>query len=262
MALSLPNQEPPGVDLMQTEAREAALPAVLYASGAGSTAAIDHVDRPLRVVPDVISDLVPTVPLLASPIQLAMKRTLDIVGASLLFLAVLPFFVVSTIGVRLSSHGPILFRQTRVGRDGKPFTIFKFRTFPVDHKPPAAEHVGDAVVPEHQSTLYWGHLLRRTSIDELPQLLNVIRGDMSLVGPRPERPELALALSHQVPDYAERHRMAAGITGLAQIKGLVGDTSITERIAADNAYIDGWHIGRDIKILVMTIPAVIKKIHW
>lgn len=246
---------------MQTEAHEAALP-VLYAPGAGA-AALDATDRPaLRIVTDAVGELVPTQPLIASSVQLAMKRLLDIVGASILFLLVLPLFIVSAVGVRMSSHGPILFRQVRVGRDGKQFTIFKFRSFPVDHKPPAAEHLGDAVVPLDQSTLRWGHWLRRTSIDELPQLLNVIRGDMSLVGPRPERPELALALTHQVTDYAERHRMPAGITGLAQIKGLVGETSIAERIATDNEYIDGWNIGRDIKILLQTVPTVIKKIHW
>lgn len=182
-----------------------------------------------------------------------VKRTIDLVVCTAVLLLVLPLLIVAALGVRLSSPGPILFRQTRVGRDGRPFTMLKFRSFPVDHV--------DRVValPVDECPLWWGRLLRRTSIDELPQLLNVIRGDMSLVGPRPERPQFAEALAVSIPTYRERHRVAAGITGYAQVRGLVGTTSIEERVAADNEYIDSWSLGRDARILARTVPTIVRK---
>jgi lipopolysaccharide/colanic/teichoic acid biosynthesis glycosyltransferase len=183
----------------------------------------------------------------------AVKRAMDVTIVVALVLLVLPVLVVAAVGVRVSSPGPVLFRQTRVGRHGRQFTMFKFRTFPVDHVDRVVSLDVDAC------PLWWGRVLRRTSIDELPQLFNVIRGDMSLVGPRPERPRFAVPLAETIPGYRERHRAPVGLTGFAQVKGLVGTTSIEERVAADNAYIDDWSIRRDLVILAKTVPTLVRK---
>jgi putative colanic acid biosynthesis UDP-glucose lipid carrier transferase len=194
--------------------------------------------------------------------RLAAKRTIDVSVSLLVLLVAAPVFVLVAIGVRLSSPGPILFRQTRVGRDGRHFTMLKFRTFPVDHIPPLAVlDAGEvAVVPASLSPVRFGRLLRQTSFDELPQLVNVLRGDMSLVGPRPERPELVAALSHRIPHYHDRHAVPGGLTGHAQVLGLCGTTPIEERVAADIDYIDRWTLRRDFAILARTVPTLWRKI--
>ncbi|MEY2404711.1 MAG: hypothetical protein QOD38_2262 [Acidimicrobiaceae bacterium] len=192
----------------------------------------------------------------------AVKRSVDVVGAGLSLLVVLPILLVVAVGVRLSSPGPVLYRQTRVGRHGRHFTMLKFRTFPIEHVPPTGV-VDDgeaAVVPVSLSPLRFGRLLRQTSFDELPQLFNVLRGEMSLVGPRPERPELVSALADRIPQYRARHRAPVGLTGHAQVLGLCGTTPIEERVAADNEYIDGWTLRRDIAILARTVPTLVRKV--
>jgi lipopolysaccharide/colanic/teichoic acid biosynthesis glycosyltransferase len=131
--------------------------------------------------------------------------------------------------------------------------MLKFRTFPV-------EHVDEVFSLAHnECPLRWGRFLRRTSLDELPQLINVVRGDMSLVGPRPERPQFAKSFTDTVPGYVDRHRVAPGITGLAQVHGLWGNTSIDERIRLDNRYVDSWSIWIDLVVLAKTLPAVCRK---
>jgi lipopolysaccharide/colanic/teichoic acid biosynthesis glycosyltransferase len=139
--------------------------------------------------------------------------------------------------------------------------MLKFRTFPVGHRPPAGpeQTAGTVRVPAEETPLRFGRLLRRTSVDELPQILNVLRGDMSLVGPRPERPELVAALSRSVPGYADRHRVPVGLTGLAQVLGYMGYRSVEQRTAADLAYIDGWRLRRDAAIVARTLPAVLRR---
>lgn len=234
---------------MPTEAHDATLP-MAYVPAPAST------PHAVRADAEPLAALAPTLPFEARRFDLVLKRTLDIVGAGLLLLLVLPLFAICAIGVKLSSPGPIWFRQTRVGRGGRPFTMLKFRTYPVDH-------VDDVIaLPVDNCPSWWGRLLRRTSVDELPQLINVLKGDMSLVGPRPERPHIATPLVADHPDYRERHRVPAGITGLAQIRGLVGTTSIADRVRSDNEYIEGWRFSRDLVILLKTIPAVIRKLHW
>ena len=190
------------------------------------------------------------------------KRAMDLVGASILLIVSLPIFVVVALGVLLSSGGPILFRQTRVGRYGRHFTMLKFRTFPIDHVPPTAilEDGEAALVPVTDSPLRFGRFLRQTSFDELPQLINVLRGDMSLVGPRPERPEFVSGLAHRIPRYSERHRAPVGLTGHAQVLGLCGTTPIEERVAADNTYIDEWSLRADVAILARTVPTLVRKL--
>jgi lipopolysaccharide/colanic/teichoic acid biosynthesis glycosyltransferase len=173
--------------------------------------------------------------------------------------------------VRLSSPGPALFSQLRVGRDGKVFNFYKFRSM---HLPPA----GDGVHGEESTALDFllggdiapggvegadrrtaiGRFLRRTSIDELPQLFNVLRGDMSVIGPRPERPEFVELFRNDILRYGDRHRVKSGITGWAQVHGLRGQTSLLERVEWDNYYIAHWSLGLDLKILVLTVRALFR----
>ena len=182
-----------------------------------------------------------------------VKRLWDVVTASVVLVATAPVLLMASIGVRLSSPGPILFRQARVGQDGVPFDMLKFRTFPIDHQDVRHSLAHD------ECPLPFGRFLRRTSLDELPQLWNVLRGEMSIVGPRPERIPFANALQAVVPCYADRHRVPGGITGLAQVEGFWGDTSIEDRVRLDNRYIDSWSLWTDIQIVLRTLGAVIRK---
>ena len=195
-------------------------------------------------------DLVPTTEGGPTGAAAVVKRSIDVAGALVLLLVFAPVILVGAVGVRLTDGAPSFFRQVRVGRDGRTFTMWKLRTFPADH-------VDDEFSrPVSACPTAWGRFLRRTSIDELPQLWNVLRGDMSLVGPRPERPHFAVPLAADVDGYRERHRTRAGITGLAQVEGLWGNSSIQDRIDADNRYVDEWSVGLDLRILVRTIRAV------
>ena len=183
----------------------------------------------------------------------AAKRTIDIIGAVVALVMLLPVLAVAAIGVKLSSPGPVVFRQTRVGKGGRTFTMLKFRTFPVDHEDTTFS------LPHEACPFPFSRFLRRSSIDELPQLLNVLRGNMSLVGPRPERPHFAAPLAQEIPGYEDRHRVVGGITGLAQVHGYWGDTSLPERVQLDNRYIDSWSLLGDLSILLRTVPAILRK---
>ncbi|MGY0025057.1 sugar transferase [Streptomyces sp. cg35] len=177
------------------------------------------------------------------------KRALDLAVSSVLLVLASPVLLTCAVWLRLSEGPGVVFRQERIGKDGRPFTLLKFRT----HRPadPIESATRWSVANEHQMP-WFCRFLRRTSLDELLQLWNVFRGDMSLVGPRPERPYFVVQFSETHPGYSERHRMPTGITGLAQINGLRGDTSIEDRCRFDNAYIDNWSLWRDISILVRT----------
>ena len=177
----------------------------------------------------------------------AMKRVFDVMAAAVLLVATAPLFGAVALAVRLSSPGPVFFRQKRVGQEGKVIEIVKFRTLRMNESSDIlwTPDIGTLVTPI-------GRFLRATSLDELPQLLNVLRGDMSLVGPRPERPYFVRKFGASVPQYAERHRVPVGITGLSQINGLRGDTSIEDRTRFDNFYIEHWSLWRDFTILVRT----------
>ncbi|MET8246322.1 exopolysaccharide biosynthesis polyprenyl glycosylphosphotransferase [Streptomyces sp. NPDC005202] len=185
----------------------------------------------------------------------AGKRMLDILVSGTLLLLVSPMLLACAVALRISDGPGVVFRQERIGKGGKPFTLLKFRT----HRP----------VDEHESATRWSvaneyemrgfcRMLRRTSLDELLQLWNVLRGDMSLVGPRPERPYFVTQFGQTYPGYTARHRMRTGITGLAQIHGLRGDTSIEDRCRFDNAYIDNWSLWQDICILLRTAAALVR----
>ncbi|MFJ6069459.1 sugar transferase [Streptomyces sp. NPDC093065] len=185
----------------------------------------------------------------------AGKRALDVAVSGVLLLLLSPLLLGCAAALRVLSGPGVLFRQERVGQDGRPFTLLKFRT----HRP-ADEHEAAtrwSVADEHRMP-WFCRFLRRTSLDELLQLWNVFRGDMSLVGPRPERPYFVARFSQTYPGYAARHRMPAGITGLAQINGLRGDTSIEDRARFDNAYIDDWSLWRDVCILLRTAVALVR----
>ncbi|MGI8715012.1 MAG: sugar transferase [Solirubrobacteraceae bacterium] len=194
--------------------------------------------------------------------QFAAKHTLDRGMALLGILIASPLLVVLTLAVRLSSPGSILFRQRRVGRDGREFDLLKFRTMRVAPTVGALFELPDGCAPGgvegfDRRTLT-GRLLRETSLDELPQLFNVLRGDMSLVGPRPERPEFVALFSRDVARYEDRHRVKSGITGWAQVHGLRGQTSIADRVEWDNYYIQNWSIRLDLRILVLTMLELLR----
>ncbi|MFI5757585.1 sugar transferase [Streptomyces sp. NPDC051569] len=183
------------------------------------------------------------------------KRALDMTIAAPILLAISPLLLACALAVRLCDGPGVLFRQERVGQDGRPFTLLKFRTLrPADEQEAATRW--NIAHDRRMSAV--GRLLRRTSMDELPQLWNVLRGDMSLVGPRPERPFFVANFSRTTPGYAARHRMPVGITGLAQVHGLRGDTSIEERSRFDNHYIDHWSLWQDVCILVRTAVSLVR----
>jgi exopolysaccharide biosynthesis polyprenyl glycosylphosphotransferase len=195
--------------------------------------------------------------------QFAVKHALDRVGAAFALLVLLPVLGIATLAVYLSVRRPIFFRQPRVGRDGRVFEMLKFRTMRdcrpdlVEALEPLPRDTAPGGVEGDDRRTRVGSFLRATSMDELPQLLNVLRGEMSLVGPRPERPEFVRLFEEHVHGYGDRHRVKAGITGWAQVHGLRGRTSISDRAEWDNYYIANWSLWLDFKIVLMTLLAVI-----
>lgn len=194
--------------------------------------------------------------------QFALKHGLGRVIAGLGLLLISPVFLALMLAVKLSSPGPIFFAQPRVGRDGKVFDCLKFRSMRPADPNAATFELKDGSAPggvEGEDRRTWiGKIMRKTSLDELPQLLNVLKGDMTLVGPRPERPEFVELFEMQIRRYGERHRVKAGITGWAQVHGLRGQTSIADRAEFDNYYIQNWSLLLDFKILVLTVLAVLR----
>ena len=180
----------------------------------------------------------------------ALKRSLDIVLGTLLFILSLPVMLITALTIRLFSPGPIFYSQERIGLDGKKFNIYKFRTMQVD-----AEMNTGAVWarPNDERRTTLGTFLRKTSIDELPQLANIILGHMSLVGPRPERPVFVEKFKEHYPNYMLRHKVKAGLTGWAQVNGWRGNTDLQKRIEHDLYYIKNWSAIFDLKIIWLTI---------
>ena len=203
-------------------------------------------------------------------VQFALKHALDRVLALVLLVLLSPVLVCAALAVRLSSPGPTFFRQRRVGRDGKVFDFYKFRSMREPDRSPSAEPPGNALdfllagdvapggVEGADRRTRVGRFLRGSSLDELPQLFNVLRGDMSLVGPRPERPEFVELFREDIVRYGDRHRVKSGITGWAQVHGLRGQTSLAERVEWDNYYIAHWSLGLDLKILALTVLALFR----
>jgi exopolysaccharide biosynthesis polyprenyl glycosylphosphotransferase len=193
--------------------------------------------------------------------QFALKHAFDRTFALLVLVALAPLMLVLAVGVRVSSPGPAFFRQRRVGRDGRIFDVLKFRTM----RAPRGTHefeLRDGCAPggvegEDRRTRF-GQWLRGTSLDELPQFINVLRGEMSVIGPRPERPEFVARFNLEVDRYKDRHRVKSGITGWAQVNGLRGQTSIADRVEWDNYYIRNWSLGLDLRIIALTIAEVLR----
>ncbi len=184
-----------------------------------------------------------------------VKRCFDLICAALGLLVLLPVLCLLALLVKLGSAGPVFYSQERVGRDGHEFRMLKFRTMRV-----AAEAKTGPVwtVEEDPRVTPAGRILRRFSLDELPQLWNVLIGDMSLVGPRPERRVFVDQFQQKLPRYFERHRVRSGLTGWAQVHGLRGNTSISERTLYDLYYVENWSLGLDVKIILMTIHHVLR----
>ena len=230
--------------------------------------ALDQAMIDVWVVPDFLSqvrlrggitefDGLPLFSLQASPMagwnRLA-KRGMDLLLAGAALLLLLPLLGLIVAAIRLTSRGPVLYRQERMGLDGRRFQILKFRSMVPESEPDGARFAADA--DPRVTTL--GRILRKASLDELPQLLNVLRGEMSLVGPRPERPVFIQDFRGHFPRYMLRHRVKSGMTGLAQVYGWRGNTSVKKRLEHDLFYIEHWSLWLDMKILWMTIPAILR----
>jgi len=181
--------------------------------------------------------------------RLSLKRGMDIIGAGFGLIFLSPFMLLTAAAMRLESEGPVFYTQERMGLDGKPFHMVKFRTMRPD-----AEVGGPGwTVKDDPRVTRIGSFMRRTNWDEIPQLINVLLGEMSLVGPRPERPVYVLQFRERIPRYMERHREKSGMTGWAQVNGLRGDTSIAERTEYDLWYVENWSLWLDFKIIIRTV---------
>ena len=195
-------------------------------------------------------------------VQFAVKYAADRLLAGALLLVASPFIVAAALGVLATLGRPIFFRQPRVGRDGREFEMLKFRTMrecdeaALELELPPDTAPGGVEGPDRRTS--FGAFLRKSSLDELPQLLNVVRGDMSLIGPRPERPQFVGLFEQSVYRYGDRHRVKSGITGWAQVNGLRGKTSLADRVEWDNYYIENWSLWLDLKIALLTGVAVLR----
>ncbi len=224
----------------------------------------------VKVVPDLLQyytlragvedlDGIPVINLTQIPLHgwnQLVKRVFDIVGAAGLLLATCWVFPLVAFLIKREDGGPVFYSQIRMGLDGRPFRLYKFRSMRVD-----AEGDGNPRWTRNRDPRVTriGAFLRRTSLDELPQLINVLKGEMSLVGPRPERPEFVERFKERYPEYMARHRVRAGLTGWAQVHGLRGDTSIRQRIAHDLYYIENWSLALDLRILWLTLRTAWKQ---
>jgi exopolysaccharide biosynthesis polyprenyl glycosylphosphotransferase len=179
-----------------------------------------------------------------------LKRTFDIVFSIAAIIVTSPIMLIAAIGIKLTSPGPVIFKQERMGLDRRTFIMYKFRTMRVSDQKTADTQW---TVENDPRRTKFGAFLRRTSIDELPQFFNVLNGDMSVVGPRPERPYFVEQFKDEIPKYMVKHHVRPGITGWAQTNGLRGDTSIRDRINHDLYYLENWSFMFDLKIIILTI---------
>ncbi len=178
-----------------------------------------------------------------------LKYASDYIISIIAIIITSPIMILTAIAVKLTSRGPIIFKQERIGHNGKPFMMYKFRSMKVQN--PDEEKSEWTTEDDPRKTLV-GNFIRKTSIDELPQFFNVLKGDMSVVGPRPERPYFVEQFKKDVPKYMVKHQVRPGITGWAQIHGCRGDTSIKKRIEYDIEYVENWHMGLDLAIMIKT----------
>jgi Undecaprenyl-phosphate glucose phosphotransferase len=241
-----------------------ALPFRAYDALEGMLTQVENEPVEVMLVPDLsrylslrcgVEDLagIPALTLQGAPLygwNAVLKRVLDLCVSSCALVLLAPLMAATALLIKLSSPGPALYRQQRMGLDCRPFTLLKFRSMNADAEPPG---VPIWSTKNDQRCTRVGIWLRRLSLDELPQLINVLRGEMSLVGPRPERPEFIEQFRRGIPRYMLRHKIQAGMTGWAQIHGYRGDTSIEERLRYDLEYIQRWSLLFDVKILLRTL---------
>lgn len=230
----------------------------------GMLGELERLPVTVRMVPDIfgfhllnhsLTEVagLPVVNLTVTPMEGAnriIKALEDRILSFLILMLISPLMLAIAIAVKLTSRGPVFYRQERVGWNGRSFTMLKFRSMPVD----AEEKTGAVWAKKGESRATpFGGFLRRTSLDELPQFLNVLRGDMSIVGPRPERPMFVERFKHEIPGYMKKHLVKAGITGWAQVNGWRGDTDLEKRVECDLYYIENWSLWFDLKIIVLTL---------
>jgi Undecaprenyl-phosphate glucose phosphotransferase len=269
--------EPPGIpvagslqnidEILERGQWDQVLVALPVSANRAITYLLDRMDKrviTVKFVPDMLGRQlinhrmedcagVPVVTLRDSPLlghAWILKGFEDRLIAALILLMISPVMLALAVGVKLSSPGPVLYRQRRVGLDGKEFEMFKFRSMPVDVEKNKTVQWGSA---QSKTTTRFGRFIRQTSLDELPQFINVLRGDMSIVGPRPERPMFVEKFKGEIAGYMHKHLVKAGITGWAQINGWRGDTDLVKRIEYDLYYINHWSLAFDLRIIVMTI---------
>ncbi len=208
---------------------------------------------PAKPSVDMIEDL-PIINIRYVPLDDAfnkfLKKTEDFIISIIAIIITSPIMLVTAIAIKLESPGPVIFKQERIGYKRKPFTMYKFRSMKVQD---AEEEKNEWTTPNDTRKTRVGDFIRRTSIDELPQFFNVLKGDMSVVGPRPERPYFVEKFRKEIPKYMVKHQVRPGLTGWAQIKGYRGDTSIQKRIKYDIAYVEQWRLSLDIVIIFNTM---------
>lgn len=236
-----------------------------YAKLGGIVSACEKSGVHTKFIPDY-NNIIPTKPytedLLGLPVihirhvpltnsfNATIKRGVDILGSLAGLIVASPIMVVTAVAVKFSSPGPVIFCQERVGLHNRPFKMYKFRSMGVQA---ASREMKEWTTPGDPRVTTIGKIIRRTSIDELPQLFNILMGDMSLVGPRPERPFFVEKFKEEIPRYMVKHQVRPGLTGWAQVNGYRGDTSIAKRIECDLYYIENWTLGFDFKIMFLTI---------
>jgi len=232
----------------------------------------ENFEIPIRIVPDVYDLMIsgagvyqiggmPLFSIKESRLnffQGLLKRIFDIFFSLFVIILTLPIMFIIAILIKIQDKGPIFYLQERVGQDGKKFKLIKFRTMIVGAD---KEEKPKFTTPDDPRVTKIGRILRKYSIDEIPQFFNVLKGDMSVVGPRPERPYFVEKFKKEIPRYLERHRFKSGITGWAQVNGLRGDTSISERLRYDLYYINNWSFLFDIKIILKTILTFFSQKH-
>jgi putative colanic acid biosysnthesis UDP-glucose lipid carrier transferase len=266
IAMVVPDAATPALEALATAQMDEvwlALPLTDVAAIQRTLHALRHSAASIRLAPDLftlrlinhgISEVlgVPMYDLSASPmtgINQVVKWCEDKLLSSMILLLISPVVLVLALGVKLSSRGPIFYRQERVGLNNRPFNMLKFRSMPVDVEKDGVQWGGSAT----KATSRFGQFIRKTSLDELPQFINVLKGDMSIVGPRPERPMFVEQFKDEIPDYMKKHMVKAGITGWAQVHGWRGDTDLKTRIEYDLFYIENWSIWLDVKIIFLTV---------